>query len=390
MFKLNKLRLVSLICLMGTVLIATVTFSQTPSSRIGLITEPPLEQILPFEAEADTPQVPTTIELQAKDSNGKLLTDAKLALTILTPAKNSWFTTDFPIVEGTKLLQVESLAPQGKAKFRQILPIRGKYELLVKVSSAKADSFTAFEEKLSIDVGENWLKYRNFAILALVLVIIGAIGGFVIGKPQKLNFGEIAPSSVRMLLSGVIMVAIAALLYINVSAELAQSHMSMAMSHPTETVPATKQSAKLEDRGLLVELAGDEQATVGIPANLEVVVTDSKAKQPVEGAIIKIKGTALEGGEMPFAYEGVTDSQGKYQWQQQFFDGAPHQLEAEVLVSGSSSQSVKVAREIEVEGVAPPLMTRLIVLGYLTLLVVLGFLVGFKFTRKSLAGLIVS
>jgi hypothetical protein len=43
-----------------------------------------------------------------------------------------------------------------------------------------------------------------------------------------------------------------------------------------------------------------------------------------------------------------------------------------------------------VEGVAPPLMTRLITLGYFTLLVILGFLIGFKFTRKSLSGSIVS
>ncbi|MGV2828670.1 hypothetical protein [Myxosarcina sp. GI1(2024)] len=53
------------------------------------------------------------------------MTDANLKVGIFTPAKTPWFTSDFPIVEGTELLSLEAIASQGNPEFEQVLPIRG-------------------------------------------------------------------------------------------------------------------------------------------------------------------------------------------------------------------------------------------------------------------------
>lgn len=122
-FKLSAL--ISAICLMGIVSYGWVGFPQSPQPAVRLTTEPPVSQILPFEAEATRLQSPVQLTLQTVDGLGKPLENADIHLTILTPPKNPWLTTDFPIVEGTKLLEIEAPASKGELQFQQMLPIRG-------------------------------------------------------------------------------------------------------------------------------------------------------------------------------------------------------------------------------------------------------------------------
>lgn len=134
MRKFKITALVSVICLMGVVLSSWLVFSQTPRSSVRLSTEPPLNRIFPFEADSATPQSPVRLTLQALDAASQPLERAKIRLQILTPGKTPWFPTDFPIVEGTELLNIEAVAPKGELQIQQMLPIRGKYQLLVDVT----------------------------------------------------------------------------------------------------------------------------------------------------------------------------------------------------------------------------------------------------------------
>ena len=113
MSKFKIAAFVSAICLMGVVFYSSVVSSQTPKPTVHLSTEPPLSQILPFEAEATVPPSPVRLTLQAVDATGKSLENARIRLQILTPPRNPWFPTDFPIVEGTELLNIEGVAPKG-------------------------------------------------------------------------------------------------------------------------------------------------------------------------------------------------------------------------------------------------------------------------------------
>ncbi|QFS43696.1 hypothetical protein [Nostoc sphaeroides] len=375
MKKYRLFRVISAVCVTLSILYSFVGSSQTPTSRVLLSTNPPLERILPFEAEAEKPQTPVKLTLQAVDAAGKSLENAKISLQILTPPRNPWLTTDFPIVEGTKLLEMNATAPNGKLEIQQILPIRGNYQLLVKVSPLIANTFAAYEQTLNLHVRENPIKYKYFVAIAAILVSLGLLGGWVIGGQEELQQGEIAPHSVRLLLSALTVVAIVTLLVINISAEVAEAHGSGHQSTSTETVAPSSQKSQ----GLEINLEGDKNATVGKLANVALQVKDSATGQPITDVALQVKAIATEHNLTVFDYKGIPDEQGKLTWLQQFFDGSPHKIEVEATpIPGSSRQfaPVKVAQEVEVEAIAPPMYIRLIGLFYFTAFVGIGMAIG--------------
>lgn len=382
---MKRSMLIGAICLMSLLVYGVIGFSQVPQSIVRLTTDPSIEKIRPFEAEASTKQLPTRLTVQAFDATGQPLKNANFHLQLLAPPQTPWFTTDFPIVEGTTLLDFKTPASIGEVKLQQMLPIRGTYQLQVSVTPQVANAFAPFQQTLPISVSENSVKYQNFAVLAIFLLLVGLAGGWVIGGRQQAQPGEIAPQPVRLLLSGVIVVAIAALLYVNINAEMAQSHHTMAMSHPTEVAPAATHPSQQQSQGLDVQLSGDRSALVGKLASFQLRLTDAKTQQPVTDVITRIKATQLENGWITFAHDGTPDATGQLRWQMQFFDGAPHQVEVEVTPQPNSArqfQPFQVTQTLEVEGVAPPLYVRLIMLVYMTGIVTIGLLLGLRFRKK--------
>ena len=385
MMRLKWSKLLGGICVIGIILYGWIGLAQSPQSSVRLTTNPPINQVRPLEAEATTVlgsghyNPPVQLQLQAFDAQGQSLKDAKIHLQLFTPPKNPWFTTDFPIVEGTKLLDIEGNAPTGQLQVQQTLPIRGTYQLLVGVTPLVANAFEPIQQKLTLTLPENPLKFRYFGILVVILLLVGLLGGWVIGGRQAIQPGEIAPQRVRLLLSGLIVVAIAALLWVNISAELAESHMSMSMPGMGEEVPSSGKPAKLQSQGLYMQLSGDEGATVGQPARLQISVSDPKTSQPVTDVVLKVTTTQLENNWVAFAYEGTPDSNGKLAWEQEFFDGAPHSIVVEVAPQANAKeqfQPFQVAENIPVKGVAPPMSVRLISLTYFTGIVVISLLLG--------------
>ncbi|AFY33454.1 hypothetical protein [Calothrix sp. PCC 7507] len=374
MKKYRLFGLISAVCIVLSILYSFVGVSQNTAPRVLLSTNPPLEHILPFEAQADKPQSPVTLTLQAVDAAGKPLQNALISLQILTPPTNHLLTTDFPIVEGTKLLQMNAVAPDGKLEIQQILPIRGNYQLRVNVSPQIANAFAPYEENLNLHVRENPVKYKYFAVIAAILLSMGLLGGWVIGGQEALREGEIAPQSVRLLLSALTVVAIVTLLFINISAEVAEAHGSGHSSQAEAIAPSVQKS-----QGLEVSLEGDKNATVGKLANLALQVKDTATGQLIKDVTLQIKAIALEDNLTVFAYKGIPNLDGKLTWQEQFFDGAPHKIEVEATPNpGSNRQfpSVKVAQLIEVKAITPPIYIRLIGLFYFTAFVGIGMAIG--------------
>lgn len=385
MSKFKRSALISLICLMGVVFSGWISFSRTPQPFVRLTTNPVISEIRPFEAEANRPQSPVQIALQAVDEAGRPLENVNMRLQILTKPKTPWLTTDFPISEGTTLLDMEAPAPKGELQIQQMLPIRGAYKLLVDVTPITPNAFAPIQQTLRLSVSESWLKYQNFGVMVAILLAAGLVGGWVIGSKQSMQSGETVPERVRLLLSGMIVVAIAVLLFVNVSAEFAQSHTSMAMSHETEDAPPSKYPATLQSQGLEMKLSGDLNATVGKLASFQVNVTDTQTGQPAKDIVLKVTTKPEEDEWVAFAYQAAPDSAGRFAWQQQFFDGAPHSIEVEVAPQSDSPrqfQPFQVAQNIPVEGVAPPMFVRLISLTYLTGIVGIGLLLGLWLQRR--------
>lgn len=348
-------------------------------TAVQLQTNPPLNQIVPNTE-------PVQLTVQAIDANQQPIADANIQIRLLTPPKTPWFTSDFPIVEGTTLLELDAIAPAGKLQFEQVLPIRGTYRLEANVTPQTAGAFEPFEQVLTLSVPENPVKYRNLGILIAILLLTGCGGGWVLGGDQTVREGEIAPQSVRMLLSAATLLAIVVLLTVNITAEISEARS------PLHSVAASADPAIAQAQGIRVELAGDRQATVGQTATQTLLVTDANSKEPIANTAVNLQAIALEHNERVFSFAGMTDRAGRFTWQQQFFDGAPHQVSATIAPAANSVRQfapIQVAREVEVEGIAPPLPIRFISLIYFTAIFVVGLVAGFlghrRFQARSIA-----
>jgi hypothetical protein len=384
--KLKWSKWVGLACTITVLCYTAIGFSQSPQASVQLETIPPIAQASPLEAEATEYlgsgkyDSPVQLKFQARDAAGKPLQNAQFQLEILTPPPTPWFTTDFPIVEGTRLLSLAGNAPMGAFQIEQVFPIRGNYQVHLHVTPVVADAFAPIDQTLSLTVPENPVKLRYFPFVLAVLLAIGIGGGWMIGSRQDVQAGEIAPRKVRLLLSGVTVLAIATLLFFNVSAELGEAHAGMAVEAKTPNpIPL------IESQGLKLELTGDRQTTVGQTASLQAKLTDSATNQPVSDAIFDIQAIQLENNWVAFGYQGVPDAQGKLAWQEQFFDGAPHRVEVNVSPNPNGKrqfQPFQVTQEIEVEGIAPPMSVRLVGLLYFTGILSLGVIVGLWLQRR--------
>lgn len=384
--KLKGSTLMATACAISIFCYAVIGFSQSPQASVQLATDPPIAQVFPLEAEATEYlgsgqyQSPVQLKFQAKDAAGAALQNARFHLQVLTPPPTPWFTTDFPMTEGTQLLDIAGEAPAGAFQIQQVFPIRGTYQLKVTVTPGVADAFAPVEQTLNLTVPENPLKVRYFPVLLAVLLAIGLVGGWIIGDRQAIRVGEIAPQRVRLLLSGVTVLAIAVLLFFNVGAEWGEAHAEMAK--PASTA---NNAGLIQSQGLRLELIGDDRTAIGQTAAFQAQLTDSQTNQPVRDAVFTIKSTQLENNWVAFSYQGVPDLKGLVAWQEQFFDGAPHRIEVAVSPSPNSQrqfQPFQVSREIEVEGIAPPMSVRLVGLLYFTGVLALGLVVGLGLQQR--------
>lgn len=206
--------------------------------------------------------------------------------------------------------------------------------------------------------------------------LAGVSSGWVIGGDQTVQDGEVAPQPVRLLLSATMVAAIAVLLFVNISAELAIAH-----GHGETPATTTSSSSTQRSQDFEIRLSGDRQATVGQLASQTVQVDDAITGNPEANVIVNTKSIALEDNKQMFAYQSRTDDQGKLTWNEQFFDGTPHQVIAEV--TSSSGSALQVSHEVEVEGIEPPLYIRFISLGYYTGTFVLSLWAGIWLHRRS-------
>jgi hypothetical protein len=373
---LRKIAIAGLVGLVGLLDLGGSKKAEASQPSITLATDPPISQVVPFKQ-------PVQLTLEAKDDRGTALKNVRYKLKLLTPAKTPWFTTDFPIVEGTTLLDLEATPVNGKLALQQVFPIRGTYQFGIEVTPLVANEFKPISQNLTLTVPENSEKYVNLAILAGILLAVGWMGGLVIGSRQPMQPGELAPQRVRFVLSGATVVAIAALLAVNISVELTHSHDRDSHHETPATAPSTIQS-----EGLELKLLGDTHGTVGQLAQFAVAAVDVKTGKPATDVVFQITTTQLEDNELTFAYAGTSVKNGQQEWQQQFFDGAPHRIDVTIAPQPGAARQFKpfrVSKEVDVAGVAPPLSTRLISLGYFTGFVSLGLVIGlWQQKQKSL------
>lgn len=156
----------------------TVIAQEAPT--ISVRTEPATDQIVP-----DKDLVKTIIEI--KDGQGQLTKNIVIDFQVDSPAPSSWISTDFPMVEGTRLHQSRFDAPDGMLELKFVWPIRGDYKLIMRASPAPGTntSFAPITKQLTMHINENPSEGRNLLQFVIGLGILGLVAGMIMGAGHR-------------------------------------------------------------------------------------------------------------------------------------------------------------------------------------------------------------
>ena len=139
-------------------------------TEILLRTDPVANQIGPDE---DV----TTVTLEVL-RDGKPV-DAILHLTLDSPESKLPLSTDFPIVEGTRLIDSTVTTQDGKLELEYMFPIRGQYTLNVAATNIDG-SESKHSQTFQILLNENSNEVVNFGILLTILIAFGLVSGCIL------------------------------------------------------------------------------------------------------------------------------------------------------------------------------------------------------------------
>ncbi len=160
-------------------LIPSATLAQG-SSTITVTTDPAAGKIIP-----DAELAKTTIEV--KDAQGRLIENAVIDFELDAPRPSPWISTDFPVVEGTRLFQSRFAAPDGRLVLDFIWPLRGEYRLFVRASPAPGTdaSFAPVTREVTLHLNENPAERGNLIQLIIGLFALGLVAGIVMGAANR-------------------------------------------------------------------------------------------------------------------------------------------------------------------------------------------------------------
>lgn len=147
--------------------------------QVKLTAQPDFTAILPDEDLVK-------FALSVYDSQGQPVNNVKIEYQLESPAKSRLISTDFPVVEGTRLMEGSLLSNSGTWLFEYLLPIRGQYHLKVKVSPTKDSiNFTPVTKEIDFNINEKPSEVRNALLLSGGLLILGLISGIIIGRSAR-------------------------------------------------------------------------------------------------------------------------------------------------------------------------------------------------------------
>lgn len=334
-----------------TLLIGLFTVAPAQSQAdvsVVLQTDPPANQIGPDDTFAKT-------TLTVVDSSGQPISDAYLKLHLDSPPGNAFISTDFPIVENTPLMNFEGNLPDGVLEFEYIFPIRGVYNF--EVEAGRNPLSVTFADTLTLRLRENSNEVLNFVIMLLLLVGLGVVAGFIIGRGARAR--QAVASSLILLLG---------IAFMGASVSVAQAHGGDAVS---DTEPFN-QSATHDDVTVTYAMTPGA-GRVGTLNTLTFTATDTGGNL-IPNSTFDVAFWHIE-DEKPVFATTLFAPTGETSFDFQFFDGAEH----EVKVNASNAPgAVELTWVIEVEGIDPPLLTKIKTTIYLVLVVFIGILIGLR------------
>ena len=303
--------------------------------NIYLKASPRLELLYPYSD-------PVTLTLLVTGSDGKPVSQGRVVIGLEAPAPGWFFSTDFPLVEGSRLLDMNLPLRQGRAEWKYLFPIRGQYRLTVEFV---APDGRKVNKTFPLAIRENKQKWFLLGIFTVGLFALGALAGRIFTRALPDVKGRVAAC---LLLSMAWVVA---------SGEVAAQELGQRKYFGwLEIDPATVgKPSKVRWR-----LAGEENA-------------DSRA------VLLTLTIAHLEKGKTVFAVERLP-VEGEFAMNFQFTDGVEYRVMAIAYVTGG--QMSRTEQNISVTGVEPPARAMIPAIAFFLAVIALGLGVG-RWSRRA-------
>jgi len=296
-------------------------------TNIYLKTSPVPERLRPFSD-------PVTLSLLVTAADGKPVASGWLNVRLEAP-RPIFFSTDFPLAEGSILAEMRLPLRGGKAEWRYNFPIRGDYRLFVEVL---APDGSQSRKMFAIEVREHRSKWLILAAFMLGLLGVGVLAGRIFTRPASKGAG-----------------ALAALL----SASL---FFALSSSTAFAQAGAAKPIARLEI----------DSPAAGKLARIRWVL-DADGGNAVPGALLSLAITHIEKKMIVFAVDKIP-VEGEFSMNFHFVDGAEHRISARAELPGG--KAMRSEQVVSVSTVEPPASAMLPALGLFLTMIALGLAVG--------------
>lgn len=292
-------------------------------------------------------------------ADGRPVSGARLKIHLQAPDTPWIGSTDFPVVEDTSLLNQDLHVPGATYSFQFVPPIRGTYTLTASVEPLPGDdSFAPTQTSWQTTITESPARKKNLGILLTILVLVGGISGFIIGRGPRTS------------------AALALLFFLWPHSPL-KAHGSH--QHKKAPVPPAEITPGADGGRIELELLTKEPR-VGELTELMARYIDAQGQR--QAAEFRLDVTQLEHERLVFSSK-VHAPDGILRWQGQLFDGSPHRvtITALPLRAQGTQKEAKVERDIEVIGVEPPLRSVIKSFGLLMLVTALALTLGIMLGR---------
>jgi hypothetical protein len=289
------------------------------------------------------PSAPATLTLTVKAFDSQPSAEGWLMVRLDAPPTGRFFSTDFPVIEGSRLLEVRLPIVDGKAEWRQAFPIRGEYRLAAQFAGGtNANS----EKVFNFQVHENEQKWLILGGFAVGLFATGVIAGRIFSTPRHRNTAKLG------------LTLFCALIYCGATAEEAWSQENSEPKYVSN-----------------IEVSS---AIVGKPARVRWWLHRPGLEEK-PSATLTINITHLEKNSVIFSVEEIPVSD-EFSLDYQFTDGSEHNVSA--IAVTEDGQTVRQERLVSVNAVAPPSRAQLPALALFLFVIFLGLLAG-RWSRRA-------
>jgi hypothetical protein len=277
---------------------------------------------------------PAGLSVLVTGADGKPVENGWAEIRLDAPKSGMFFSTDIPLVEGTRLVEMRLPLKQGMAEWKYAWPIRGEYRLAVAATSADGKKAS---KTFDITVRESATKWLTLSGFTFGLFLFG----FVAGRVFTVTHASVVSFVLLLFLSG-----------------SALSSAAAQIINAAESAPPAALTI--------------EPAVVGKPSRIVWRLHDS-AGAAGEGLLLSLAITQLEENHRVFAIEKLPVA-GEFALNFQFVDGSEHSVTAVAELPGRAP--IRMEQRVSVTAVEPPATAALPPIAFFLFVTALGLGAG--------------